>query len=285
MSQGPNSVAHMHEPVIGSEALASGALTRGALRWNYMAIYPDVYLHRDARIDLYTRAKAAWLWTRRSGVIAGRTAAALYGGSPLDDIGPIELIAAPRRAQPGVVVRNERIEHDEVDGGRLPLTTPARTALDLARRLPRDEAVVLLDKLSADTGVSVADVVPLQDRYRGTRGMGSARHAIWLMDGGSRSPEETRLRMALIDGGLPRPSTSIVVGDGQWDTRIGLGWADAKVAVEWAEHRRNLVNDVWFRDLLRGQDWLLIEAMPQDPLGYTIRRCYRALRSRWGLRR
>ena len=284
-------MAHMHDPFIGSEALASGALTRGVLRWNYTAMYPDVYIHKDARIDIRARARAAWLWTGRKGVLAGTTAAALFGAGLIDTNSPIELIGPPRRARPGVVVRNERIGSDEVETGPLPCTTPARTALDLARRLPRDDAVVLLDQLSECTDVSAADVAPLEARYRSARGMGSAWEAIRLMDGGSRSPEETRLRLMLIDGGLPRPRTRVFVeedsynfatmDDTPWGVAIGLGWVQAKVGVEWAAHRRALIADIDFRELLQQKGWLLIEVTHLDTRAYTIRRCTDALRQRW----
>ncbi|WP_159232287.1 hypothetical protein [Mycolicibacterium vanbaalenii] len=280
----------MHKPIIGSEALASGTLTRGALRWNYTAILPDVYIHRDAQIDWYARAMAAWLWTGRRGVLAGRTAATLYGVRPVDETAPIEVIAPPRRRRPGLVVRNERIEPDEVNRDGLARTTPARTALDLARRLPRDEAVVLLDKLSAVTDVTAADVAPLRARYRRARGMGSAAgEAITLMDGGSRSKEETLLRLTLMDSYLPPPSTSIFVeddfwnaitGEETWGVVVALGWPDAKVGVEWAAHRRSLVPDVQFRELLRQKGWVLIEVMPQHTRAHTINRCWEALRRR-----
>ena len=283
-------MASMHEPFIGSEALAAGTLTRGALRWNYTAMYPDVYIHKDARMDVYEKARGAWLWTGRRGIIAGATAAALYGVRSIDTNAPVELIGPSRRVRPGVVVRNERIGSDEVDAGLVPRTTPARTALDLARRLPRDDAVVLLDQLSECTDVSTADVAPLQARYRAARGMGSAGKAIRLMDGGSLSPEETRLRLMLIDGGLPRPSTRILVeedgynfitmDDTPWGEIISMGWPDAKVGVEWAAHRRVLHADIDFRELLQQKGWLLIEVTHLDTRAHTIRRCKDALRQR-----
>jgi hypothetical protein len=65
-------------PLIGSEALASGRLTPYALRSRFAAIYPDVYLPRDAEFTALMRAQAAWLWSRREGVIAGRSSAALH---------------------------------------------------------------------------------------------------------------------------------------------------------------------------------------------------------------
>jgi hypothetical protein len=50
----------MRGPFIGSEALAAGAVTRGALRWNYRAVHPDIYLHKNACLDLYARTASAW---------------------------------------------------------------------------------------------------------------------------------------------------------------------------------------------------------------------------------
>jgi hypothetical protein len=268
------------EVILGSEAIAAGRLTRGALRWNYTAILPGVYIPADARRDIATRAKAAWLWTGREGIIAGRTAAALWGAHWVDDTAPIELIAKPRRARPGVVVRNERIGGDEVCTDRfVPVTTPARTALDVARRLPRDDAIRHLDAISETTGLSVADVAPLHERYRTARGIASARSALSLMDGGSCSPEETTLRLWLIDAGLPKPTTSIDIGDNRWETVISMGWPGAKVAVEWAEHRSGLIDQVMAFELLQRQDWILIRALPNGRIG-VIHRARAALRRR-----
>jgi len=59
-------------PVVGTEAVATGALTRGSLRWNYTAVYPNVYLPNNARRDLYINTVSAWLWTGRKGIVAGR---------------------------------------------------------------------------------------------------------------------------------------------------------------------------------------------------------------------
>jgi hypothetical protein len=201
-------------PIIDTEAVAAGELTRGVLRWNYTAIHPNVYLLNGARRSLYVNTIAAWLWTGRRGIIAGRAAAALHCVRWIDDTVPIELIAKHGRRQPGVVIRDERIDDDEVYSmGELTVTTPARTALDLGRRLPRNTAVAHLDALAAVTGITATDIWPLEERYRATRGIRAAHIAINLMDGGARSPRETSLRLMLIDAGLPRPRTGIVLRD------------------------------------------------------------------------
>ena len=59
---------------IGSEALRTGRLTRGQLRWNYTAVHPDVYIPRETRRSLAVNTRAAALWVP-DGVITGRAAA------------------------------------------------------------------------------------------------------------------------------------------------------------------------------------------------------------------
>ena len=79
------------------------------------------------------------------------------------------MIGEQRRTPPGLIVRQEL--NDEIcHFGRLPVTSPARTALDLARRLPRDEAVIRLDQLAAATAMTRAEVHSLAERYTGARG-------------------------------------------------------------------------------------------------------------------
>jgi hypothetical protein len=224
-------------PFIGTEALQAGELTRGQLRWRYAALYPGVYVPKDGSIDLFPRAFGAWLWSGRAGVIAGSTAASLHIPVPRDQSTSVEMIGEQRRTPPGLTVRQERILDDEIcHFGELPVTSPARTALDLARRLPRDEAVVRLDQLAAETAVTYADVHALAERYTGARGVGQAWEAIGLMDGGASSPRETLLRLALTGAGLPRPQTSIEIGDEWIWAFIAIGWPRFKVGVGFADN-------------------------------------------------
>ncbi|MDZ4233009.1 MAG: type IV toxin-antitoxin system AbiEi family antitoxin [Dietzia sp.] len=155
------------QPVfIGSEALASGALTRATLRWNYRRLFPDVYTSAPA--SLRVRTIGAWLWTQRNGIVAGRAAAALHGARWVGERVPIEMIWKCGRPPPGVIARNERIAADELTQiAGLLVTTPERTALDLARHLPRNRAVIHLDALAQATEVKAVDVLTLAQRYPG----------------------------------------------------------------------------------------------------------------------
>jgi hypothetical protein len=194
----------MSEVFIGTEALARGALTRGQLRWNYRSIFPDVYAPSATAPSLSRNTVGAWLWSGRNGVIAGRAAAALYGALWVDAGTPIELIWRSGRPPSGIVVRNERIDADEiVNVDEMPVTSPARTALDLARHLPRDVAVRHLDALARATGVQACDALSLAERYPRARGLRRSEVALNLMDPGAQSPKETWLRLVLVDAGLP----------------------------------------------------------------------------------
>ncbi|MDT5328260.1 MAG: hypothetical protein QOF25_5412 [Mycobacterium sp.] len=270
-------------PIIGTEAIASGALTRGQLRWNYIALHPNVYVDKNYERTVTTNAYAAWLWTRRRGIIAGRAAAAVHGVQLVDDSTPIELIAEHGRRCRGIVIREERIEDDEIQTlSPFRVTTPARTALDLGRRLPRDVAVTLLDGLAGATGVEYADVVALMDRYHGARGMPQARIALALMDGGTRSPAETRLRLMFHDAGMPKPRTSIVLDDGRDAAVIGMGWDGPKIGVSFQDpggtDRYLLVQEIKHQEVLQRLGWVEIRVAALNQPRSILHRVRDALR-------
>ena len=94
------------------------------------------------------------------------------------------------RPPPGIVVRNERIDTDEIiQMGDILVTTPVRTAFDIARHLPRDLAVQHLDSLTRATSVTTAEVLLLAEKYLRARGLPRARIALALMDAGAQSPK------------------------------------------------------------------------------------------------
>jgi hypothetical protein len=120
-----------------------------------------------------------------------------------------------------------------VDG--VPVTSPARTAFDLARLPGLQTAVSRIDALARATGITVDDVEPLVLAHRGARGMKQLRRVLPLIDAGAESPQETRTRLVLIAGGLPRPQTQIVVRN-DWGAvlaRIDMGWEEWRIGVEY----------------------------------------------------
>lgn len=276
----------MDDPFLGPEALTAGDLTRSQMRWRYTAAHPRVYIARGKPFDLRTNTRAAWLWSDRRGIIAGRAAAALHGAQWVDDTTPIELIAEHRRPRRGILVREERIAADEIctiDG--MPVTTPARTALDLARFLDRDPAVAHVDALAAVTRVSEAEVIALATRYPRLRGIRQARTALKLMDAGAQSPRETELRLLLIDAGFSRPATQIRVSDGFNDAYLDMGWEHAKIGVDYdgCQHhtdRRRWVHDIGRNELITQQGWIDLHVVAEHSRRFIVRRVHEAFTRR-----
>lgn len=268
----------MSQPIISTEAVAGGALTRGKLRWNYRQLHPCVYLPNGAEHTLIAKTQAAWLWTRRQGVIAGRAAAALHGAKWVDSNVPIEMIARHGRRQPSIIVRQERCEDDEVvEIAGLPVTSAARTALDLARHLPRNPAVGHLDALAAATRITHADAAAIADRYPGACGIRRARKALALMDAGAQSPKESWVRMVLLDAGLPQPRTQIRISDGSRTAFVDLGWDEPKVGIDYdGDHhlrdRRQYVSDIGRYDKIERQGWIDLRVVAEHSAKFIVHR-------------
>ena len=257
---------------LGSEALDRNDVTWGQLRWKYRAIFPDVYMPIIAERSLYANTVGAWLWSKRRGPITGRAAAALHGARWVSETTPIEIMWTNNRPPPGIITRDNHFLYDDVmemDG--MAVATPQRAAYDLARFLPRDQAVVHLDALASATGLAAEHVAPLIDRYKGARGIKGLRTAIELMDGGAQSPKETWLRLLLIDAGYPRPGTQIPLIDdyGREFAFLDMGWDDVRIAVEYdGDHHRTdrwqYAWDVKRLRLVEQRDWLHVKVIAED---------------------
>ncbi|BBX61076.1 hypothetical protein MSAS_02500 [Mycobacterium saskatchewanense] len=279
----------MTDPFLGSEALAVGTLTPYELRSRYVALHKDVYVPKGAELTAVLRAKACWLRSRRRGILTGFSASALHGSKWIDPSRSAEIIDTNRREAAGVRVWEERIEADEiavVDGMRV--TTPARTALDLARRYEKGTAVAAVDALVQATEVKMADVELLVDRYRGRRGMKAARVTLELVDGGAQSPKETWLRLLLARAGFPRPQTQIpVLNEWGWaEAYLDMGWEDIKVAVEYDGDHHRTSRSQYVKDIRRletlGQrhGWIVVRVVAEDHPADIIRRVRQARASR-----
>jgi very-short-patch-repair endonuclease len=278
----------MAEPFIGSEAVAAGTLTKSQLATRFRRLFSDVYVVRDVDLDAEVRAKAGWLWTRRRGVVAGFAAAALHGSRWADDVHVVELIYDNWRSPAGIQTHGDRIEEDEIKWvAGIPVTSPARTALDLGCWYPTMTAVAGIDALARAIEIKAADVELLASRYLGRRGVARAREAIELSDAGAQSPKESWLRVVLIQAGLPRPQTQIPVRNefGNAIAYLDMGWEDVKVAVEYdgEQHRsdrRQYTWDVRRLETLERLGWIVVRVLAGDRPAEVIRRVRAALARR-----
>ena len=200
-------------------------------------------------------------------VLAGFSAAAMFGTKWISNDQPAELVRGGHfRAPKELVTHVYDLDPSEIvlrHGIRM--TSPARTAFDLARTLPRARAIEVIDALCNATGLEPRDIRAVADRHRGARGIMAARSIIDEVDGGAESPPETQTRLLIVDSGLPRPKTQVYVFDreGKFIARSDMGWPKWKVLVEyeglhhWSD-RVQRARDLERYAQLEGLGWIVV---------------------------
>jgi Protein of unknown function (DUF559) len=183
-------------------------------------------------------------------VFSGRTAAWLHGLESQFPH-PIEATIAPgilisRRA--GIRIHRCRLDIEEIVVRRGHATTsPVRTVADLATWLDLIDAVAALDAALHRQLVSLADVRCWIDSHRGWKGVDRLRRATELAEPKTESAMETRLRLLLVQAGLPRPHAQVSLYDehGSFLGRPDLYYPDQRLGLEYdgASHRDSLAAD------------------------------------------
>ena len=232
------------------EARAAG-LTRQQLRGKqWTRVGYGLYAPSGEPADRVTLLAAIARALPDEAAFSGRTAAWLLG-LDVDPSAPIDVTIPPHcgvsRAA-GVCVRRARLcGSDVVLTYGLRVTSIGRTLCDLAWRLPLTEAVVVADMaLHAHKlrGPELADWIAAN---RGTKGIARLQAVADLADGRAESAMESRLRLLLMDAGLPRPESQVAIfdPDGHFVARVDLYFRNARLAVEYdgATHRDSLLAD------------------------------------------
>lgn len=281
----------MGEIIVGSEALAAGTVTRQDLRRRYVKVHHNVYAPAGMTLTPRDRAYAAWLWSRRSGTLAGLSAAAMHGSRWLPQDHAAELTRVRSAVAPGIRIHREALFDDEVCLVQsIDCTTPARTVFDIGRRICGDEAVIRIDALLNATRAAVADVDVVAARHPGARGIRRLREVMALVDGGAESPQETRTRLVLIRSGAPALQTQIPIrgASGQVVRRIDMGWPEYRVGVEydgeqhWTDPATH-AGDIARLDFLAERGWIIVRVSARhlrDTPDDIWRRAEQALRRR-----
>jgi hypothetical protein len=170
-------------------------------------------------------------------VLSHVSAAVVHGWdlwrAPLDRVQVTRSRRTGGRRHPSVHVRAAplgRSEVVEVDGLRV--TSPERTAADLARTLPVEQAVVVLDSALAGR-LSRDDLLAAVQRQKGWPGVPRARRVVEFADGRSGSVGESRSRWAIACAGLPAPDLQHEVRDaGRHVGTVDFWWEAQRLAGE-----------------------------------------------------
>lgn len=261
------------EPFIGSLAVAQGLIGRGQLRGpQFVRLFRDVYVSSAAPPTIRLRSDAARLFVGESAVLSGYSAADLLGAQCVPYHADAEVTTLRHvRSYPGLLIHRERLEDDEVVAvGGSAVTSPVRTAYDLARRLSLMDSVAVADCLARVGDFGRADLRDLVRRHKGARWIQRMTACIDLLDPASESMMESRLRVTLVVRGLPQPvcQFSVFDADGWFVARLDLAYPSVKLAIEYdgAHHRDRAtqLTDIRRHNQLLALGWRVLRFTADD---------------------
>jgi hypothetical protein len=245
------------------------AIDQGLVR----RVFTGVYVRGDVPDSTELRAVAASMVMSEHSVLCDRTAAWIHGinvlrYAELDLIPPLESYVLrghnpTDRHNCHGGTRDLLAEDWQVIAG-VRVTTPLRTALDLACKLPRRQAMAALDAFARDHQVTVADLRRLLVRYFRRRGVVQARELVPLTDGRIESARESWVKMEIHDHGLPLPEPQWWVDvEGVPTYRLDFAYPHARVVVEYDGEEfhskpEKKAADEARRDWLRRNGWRAI---------------------------
>jgi hypothetical protein len=235
------------ELVLRREALLAGwsdeELSRFARVGQWSRVRRGAYV--DGQLPTSTVARHALLVAatvgtlRRPAVVSHQSAAVLLGlpvwGSPLDRVHVTRNPPASSQVAGPLRCHVARLRDDEVTTvGGLQVTDAARTALDLARSLPFEAAVVTLDAVLHEGLLSREMIEMRLFDIAGTRGSRHASRVVRFADARSGSVGESRSRVALHELGLPPSGLQfeIKTSEGAFVARTDFVWEEEGVVGE-----------------------------------------------------
>lgn len=231
--------------------------------------------------DLVTRLRALDVLVGDHAVACLHTAAALYGFG-------VERAAEVHVLDPGFRLRTTRgLAVHQREGAPLQLvssrraTSPAWTAVEVARMVRRPRGLAVLDAALHSGWCTQADLADAVGRQRGRRGIVCVRNLLPLVDGRAESAMESEARLVMLDHGLPRPELQYLIRgrDGEcW--RVDFAWPEAMVAAEYDSVQWHAGRDEMLRDKARFagvQDvgWIVIPIVAGDVRRSPARLCER----------
>lgn len=268
--------------LVGAPFRASDAVACGLLTWRMLAgsswqrLLPDVYLHRSVTPDHRLWCAAAALVLPPGAAIGGPSAAHLWGVATLPAPVPVHVVT-PRvrnlRWDGQIVAHYTRLAAQDVTSlSGLPVTTCERTMFDLGRRSHRADALVVLDAMLHRHLLNPAMLQRMAHERNRWPGAPRLARLLALADPRSESPMETRLRLLLVDAGVPPPEVQLEVrvwADGLV-ARVDLAWPDLRLAVEYdGDHHRERAQfrrDIERLNALRLAGWTVLRFTADDVL-------------------
>ncbi len=199
------------------------------------------------------------------------TAAAAYGFDTerTADLHVLNPEGRRLRSTDGLVVYRREGAPLTLVGGR-PATSPAWTAVEVARGLRRPRALAALDAALRSGACRVDDLQRAVEQQSGRRGIKTVRELLVWASPKAESPMESEARLVMIDGGVPPPALQYEVVDLRgrlW--RLDFAWPEHLVAAEYDGLDWHSGADAFLRDrrrwsALQELGWLIVPIIAED---------------------
>lgn len=226
--------------VLASDAESAG-VTRATLRWA-VTTGSLVEVGRGAWVPASTWEAAgprsrhlfvlrAALLRCPGSVAAGRSAAVVWDLPVPDPPPPVPVLLRPRlQARPerggrsrGVLTRRAWLEPDQVTRHLgVPVTTPERTFVDLARGLDLPWSLAVADAVRRQLGRSREELLEAADRHPAAAGHARARRVAAVAESLVESPLESVARGVQLELGLPLPEVQVWIGRDSPELRVDM---------------------------------------------------------------
>jgi hypothetical protein len=278
-------VAHVPRPLRmlpfrGSAAVAAGLLTPAQLRgFAWRRLFPDVYLSSGVELThrLWCEAALIYAGTQPGVAISGLSAAHLMGLDLLPSGDPPVTMTVPRTRRLGtestegrLVIIRTGLDQADITDDRLPSTGPLRTGFDLARLLAFPDAVVAIDAMSYRKVITIAQLRSYALGAPRLRGVANIPGVLAAAEPLAASPMETRLRLTIVAGRLPRPAAQVEIwsANGAFVGRVDLGYPAARIGIEYeGDHHRDrdtFRHDIRRYNAMREAGWTIIRVTADD---------------------
>lgn len=209
------------------------------------------------------------------------TAAAMYGFDVASD-GRLHILDPGVRVRPtsGLMVHQRIGAPLRRVGARL-ATSPAWTAIEVARNVNRPRALAVLDAALRSGSCSPSELDAAIREQKGRRGIVAVRDVMPHADARAESAMESETRLVFIDGGLPRPELQYEIRDRDgrlW--RVDFAWPDAMLvaeyeSMEWHATSEALKHDRTKTARLQECGWtsipIVVDDVRRDPSGLIAR--------------
>jgi hypothetical protein len=215
------------------EVLSRSQLDLVIDRGELLKVWTGIYT--DGELSTSTRLRGLDLRMGTPVAICMATAASAFGFDTEED-DDLHVLTPPRhllRQSNGLKVhRREGAPLVVIDGRRA--TSPAWTAVEVARSLSRPRALATLDAALRSGTCNRQDLHMVAVEQFGRRGIVHTRQLIPHASAAAESPMESEARLVMMDHGLPKPELQFEITDldgRRW--RADFAWPDQKLVVEY----------------------------------------------------